>query len=55
MRDVVQNKLTDQKLQQETLKDFVMNLLRGPKLEQRKTEIIHDELADESKNWIKRT
>ena len=37
MSGFVQNELTDQDLQQDILKEFVMNLLMGQKLEQGRT------------------
>ena len=48
MSELVQNELTDQKLQQEILKEFVMTLLMDQKLEQGEHERIRDKLADGS-------
>ena len=49
MREFVQNELTDHILQQEVLKEFVMNLLMVSQIRARKTERIRDELVDGSK------
>ena len=47
MRELVQNVLMNQKLQQGKLKEFAMSWLTNHKLEQGKTEReIRDELAD---------
>ena len=47
--ELVHNELTDQKLQQDILKEFVMNLLIDQKLEQRKLkEFVMSSLLDQS-------
>ena len=49
MREFVLNKLTDQTLQQEILKEFVMKSLMDPKIEARKHEIIRGDVSGGSK------
>ena len=50
MSELNKNELTNQNLQQEILREFVMNLRMDQKIRAGEDEIIHGEVSDGSKN-----